>query len=61
MVVVMVLCANVINISVISCLSVLFVENKHRPAVSHRQILSHNVVSCAPRHEQNSNLQPKWR
>jgi hypothetical protein len=34
----MVLGANVINISVISCLSVLFVENKHRPAVSHRQI-----------------------
>ena len=24
--------------NVISCLSVLFVENKHRPAVSHRQI-----------------------
>jgi Ca2+/Na+ antiporter len=34
----MVLGANVINISVISCLSFLFVENKHRPAVSHRQI-----------------------
>jgi hypothetical protein len=34
----MVLGANVINISVISCLSVLFVENEHRPAVSHRHI-----------------------
>jgi hypothetical protein len=34
--------------------SVLLMEEtgeNHRPAVSHRQILSHNVVSSTPRHE----------
>ena len=49
------------NISVISWLSVLLVEEtgvpgeKHRPAVSYRQTLSHNVVSSTPRHERGSN------
>jgi hypothetical protein len=43
------------NISVISWRSVLLVEEtgvpgeNHRPATSHRQTLSHNVVSSAPR------------
>ena len=26
-------------------------EENHRPAASHRQTLSHNVVSSTPRHE----------
>ena len=29
----------------------------HRPATSHWQTLSHNVVSSTPRHEQDSNSQ----
>ena len=29
----------------------------HRPVTSHRQTLSHNVVSSTPRHEQASNSQ----
>jgi hypothetical protein len=33
-----------------------FLEN-HRPAVSHWQTLSHNVVSSTPHHEQDSNSQ----
>ena len=43
------------NISVISWLSVLLVEEtevpikNHRPAASHRQTLSHNVVLSTPR------------
>ena len=43
------------NISVTSCRSVLIVEEtgvhgtKHRPTASHRQTLSHNVVSSTPR------------
>jgi hypothetical protein len=51
------------NISVISWRSVLLVEEtgaheqNHRPATSHRQILSHNVVSSTPRHERDSNSQ----
>jgi hypothetical protein len=54
------------NIPVISRPSVLFVEEigvpgeNHRPAASHRQSLSHNVVSSTPRHEWNSNSQHKW-
>jgi len=42
------------NVSVISCGSVLLVEDtgeageNHRPAASHWQILSHNVVSSTP-------------
>jgi len=32
----------------------------HRPAVSHDQTLSHNVVSSTPRHEQDSNSQLWW-
>jgi hypothetical protein len=46
------------NISVISCLSALLAEEagvpgeNHRPAASHCQALSHNVVSSTPRHEQ---------
>jgi hypothetical protein len=49
------------NISVILWQSVLLVEEigvlgkTHRPAVSHWQILSHNVVSSTPRHERDSN------
>jgi hypothetical protein len=51
------------NISVISWRSVLLMgetgvhgEN-HRPVASHRQTLSHNVVSSTPRHERGSNSQ----
>jgi len=29
----------------------------HRPATSHWQTLSHNVVSSTPRNERDSNLQ----
>jgi hypothetical protein len=29
----------------------------HRPAASHKQILSHNVVSSTPRHERDSTSQ----
>ena len=45
------------NISVISWRSVLLVEEtgeNHRPAASHRQTLSHNIVSSTPRHERDS-------
>ena len=48
------------NISVISWLSVLLVEEtgvpgeNHRPVAGHRQTLSHNVVSSTPRHEWDS-------
>jgi len=44
------------NILAISWLSVLLVEEtgvrgeNHRPAASHWHILSHNMVSCMPRH-----------
>jgi hypothetical protein len=44
------------NISVISWASVLLVQKtgeNHRPAASHRRTLSHDVVSSAPRHEQD--------
>ena len=50
------------NISAISCLSVLLVEEtgvpgeNHRPVASHCQTLSHNVVSSIER-ESNSQLQ----
>ena len=46
------------NITVISWQSVLLVEEtgvpgeNHRPVASHRQTLSHNVVSSTPHHEQ---------
>ena len=46
------------NISVISWRSVLLVEEaveNHRPAASHRQTLSHNVV---PQRERDSNSKP---
>ena len=49
------------NISAISWWSVLFVEEtgvpreNHRPAASHWQTLSHNVVSSTPHHEHDSN------
>jgi len=58
------------NILVISWLSVLLVEEtevlveKHRPAASHWQTLSHNVVSSAPRssgsrtHNVSSDMHP---
>jgi len=48
------------NISLISWRSVLSVEEtgeNHRPAVSHRQTLSHNAVSSTLRHEWDSNAQ----
>jgi hypothetical protein len=51
------------NITVISWRSVLLVEEtgvpaeNHRPVTSHRQTLSHNVVSSTPRHKQGSNSQ----
>jgi hypothetical protein len=53
------------NISVITWLSVLLVEEtgipgeKHRPVASHWQTLSHNLVSSTPHHEQGSNSQLK--
>ena len=48
------------NISVISWLSVLLVEEpgeNHQPVASHWKTLLHNVVSGTPHHEQGSNLQ----
>jgi hypothetical protein len=51
------------NISVISWRSVSLVEEtgvpgeNHRPASSHRQTLSQNVVSNTPRHERGLNSQ----
>ena len=51
------------NISVISWRSVLLVEEtgvpgeNHQPVASHRQTLSHSVVSSTACHEQGSNLQ----
>ena len=51
------------NISVLSWRSVLLVEEtgvpgeNHQPVVSHRQILSNNVVSSTPRNERVSNSQ----
>jgi len=54
------------NISAISWRSVLLVEENgvpgesHRPAASHGQTLSHNVVSSTPRHERDSNSQRYW-
>jgi hypothetical protein len=32
-------------------------EENYRPATSHRQTLSYNVVSSTPRHDQDSNSQ----
>jgi len=32
-------------------------RENHQPAASHRQTLSHNVVSSTPLHEQDSNSQ----
>jgi hypothetical protein len=63
MVTVMVFNATFSNISVISWLSVLLVEEtgvlgeNHRPAPSHWQTLSYNVVSRLPHHEQDSKSQ----
>jgi len=54
------------NISIISWWSVLLVQEtgvpgeNHRPVASHLQILSHNVVSSSPLHEQGSNSQLQW-
>ena len=48
------------NILVISWHSVLLVEEigeNHRPVTSHLQVLSHNVVSSKPCHEQGLNSQ----
>jgi len=51
------------NISPISWRSVLLVKEteapreNHRSAASHWQILSYNVVSSTPHHEQDSNSQ----
>ena len=57
---VMVFNATLNNISVKSWWSVLLVEEtrvpgeNHRPAASHWQTLSHNIVSSTPRHERDS-------
>jgi len=62
----MVLNATLNNISVLSWRSVLLVEESgvpgenHGPATSHRQALSHNVVSSTPRYVRNMNSQHKW-
>ena len=40
-----------------SDLSVEVAGENHRPVASHRQTLSYNVVSSAPRYEQDSNSQ----
>ena len=54
-------------VSATSWWSVLLVEEtgvpreNQWPAVSHRQTLSHNVVSSIPRQERNSNSQPDDR
>ena len=51
------------NISVLSWRSVLLVEEteeNHRPAASHWQTLSHDVVSSTPLHERDSNSQLLW-
>ena len=51
------------NVSATSQGSVLLVEEtgvpreNHRPVASHGNILSHNVVSSTPRHDQGSKLQ----
>jgi hypothetical protein len=48
------------NISVILWWSVLLVEEmgeNHRPTASHRQTLSHNVLSITSHHERDSNSQ----
>jgi len=48
------------HVSVISWQSALLVEEtreNHRPASSHRQTLSHNVVSSTHRRERGSNSQ----
>ena len=48
------------NISVLSWLSVLLVEEtgeNHRPVAINKQTWSHNVVSSTPRHERGSNSQ----
>ena len=54
------------NISVMSCWSVLLLEEigetgeNHRPVAGHRQTLSHNVVWYTPSHGRGSNSQLKW-
>jgi hypothetical protein len=63
---VMVLNATFNNISVISWRSILLEEEtgvpgeNHRNVASHRQTLSHNMVSSTPRHERGSNTQHQW-
>jgi len=59
----MVFIATFNNISIISWRSVLLVEEtrapeeNHRPVASHKQTLSHNVISSTSRHEQSLNSQ----
>jgi len=60
---VMVFYANFSNISVILWWSVLLVEEtgeNYRPAASHWQILSHNVVSSTSHHERDSSFINNW-
>ena len=60
MIMVMVFNAAFYNISVISLWAVLLAEEtgeNQRPAASHWQSLSHNVVSITSRHERGSNSQ----
>jgi hypothetical protein len=53
----MVFNATVNNISVLSWLSILLVEENGVPGEYHRQTLSHNVVSSTARHKGDSNSQ----
>ena len=60
----MVLNATFNNISVITWLSLLLVEEtgeNHKPVTSHRQTLSNNVVSSTPRHDRYSKSNHWWR
>ena len=62
----MVLYATFNNISVISWLSVLLLEEtgvpqeNHQLAANHRQNLSYNAILSTPRHEWGSNSQLWW-
>jgi hypothetical protein len=49
------------NISITTFVAEIGVPREiHRPVASHRQTLSHNVLSSTPRHEWGSNSQLKW-
>jgi hypothetical protein len=48
------------NISVLLMEETGVPRENHRPAGSHWQTLSHNVVLSTPRHQQDSNSQLLW-